>query len=88
MVDYDLPFVENDKLELLKAELLLSDADKNELVNYKELINRIRPKKKQAQLADIATQVIFIQKMARGAMARRRYKLMSDEAAHVADDIK
>ena len=65
MIDYDLPLVNSDMVELNKKKYLFLDAEKNELVSYALLFKDLSPKQKIASVVDLSRHVIRIQAMVR-----------------------
>ena len=43
MVDYDLPMLESDLVELKSMNLIFEDADRNELIKYLDLFEKTAP---------------------------------------------
>lgn len=78
MVDYQLPMVVADKQNLKDNNCLVTDAEKSQHVNYKQLLGMIRPAKKVVS-QDIVNVCVTVQRMWRGVMARRRVKNMKSQ---------
>ncbi len=65
MIDYDLPLVNSDMVELNKKKYLFLDSEKNELIAYALLFKDLSPKQKIDSVVDLSKHVIKIQAMIR-----------------------
>jgi hypothetical protein len=78
MIDYDLPFVDHDKQEMRKEGFIVEDKEKNEMVRYQDLFEKVGPKQKAANLQELSRVVTVVQRYWRGFMARRFVKTIRD----------
>ena len=77
MVDYDLPMLESDLVELRSMNFIFEDADRNELIKYLDLFEKTAPITKVGiNVENLGRFVIKIQALARGFLARQIVKRM------------
>ena len=61
MIDYELPMVDADKKDLLNKNFMFYDNQKNELINFAELMESVNPRqKKTLSTAKLAKFVVEI----------------------------
>lgn len=71
MIDYDLPIVDSDKIELSDEKFLFADKEGNENILYMQLLKDLGPKQPKMDVEALTKVVIRIQAVARGAIARK-----------------
>jgi hypothetical protein len=74
MIDYDLPLVDFDRQELYKKAIAMKDSEGNEFIKYKELLEEVKPRKKQStDIKQLERLVTKVQAVWRGHVIRKRY---------------
>jgi hypothetical protein len=71
MADYDLPIIESDKMELMTEKLMLKDKENTEVVLYKPLLLRIKPKRVVKTGVETVFAVVTVQKFWRRHLAKK-----------------
>lgn len=71
MIDYDLPFIDKDKVEMEKEGCLITDTNKNEFIKYNSIFRQTTQATKSKVPENIVAVVVNIQKIWRGIVARR-----------------
>ena len=90
MIDYDLTIIDQDKKDLMDKKYMFTDKEKNELINFAELMESFNPRQKKAMSTErLARFVVKIQKVIRGFLARRYCEtLRNKEIVDLKDDLK
>ena len=76
MIDYDLPFIDKDKVEMEKEGYLVTDNAKNEFIKYNSIFRQSTQAVKHTVPDNIIAVVLNIQKIWRGIVARRQVEKM------------
>ena len=90
MFDYDLPMVESDKVDFKERSFLILDKDKNELIDYIELLKCCEPKRATvAGTSELAWGAVVIQKCWRMYAAKMlTLKMRATNYKAIGDKIK
>lgn len=91
MVDYGLPLTEADRPDMVKQGFFVTDRDKQTLVDYKKLIQKITPEQKRfgGNASALMQAAIVIQKNFRGYIHRKKYKAQKDaELQQLSKEVK
>ncbi len=73
MIDYDMPMVHSDIMQLKAKAMIVSDKEGNDYVQYKEVLDNAKPKKLAAAPADLNRLVLRVQSWWRMHVQRKRF---------------
>jgi hypothetical protein len=74
MIDYDMPLLEFDRLELHKKAIATKDSEGNEFIKYQTLMEEVKPRKLvSTELKQLERLVTKVQATWKGYIQRKRY---------------
>ena len=89
MIDYDLPMIDKDKVELTAHKVMFMDKEHNELVAYMQLFQDVGPKKKTVSMTVLVDCALKIQALVRGFLARGFARDLREQGgSHLKEDLK